>query len=244
MQPRNVLMIKPGEAAESIRLEVGDYDRWFQGALPEEPVQFDVVRPYLGEALPADVRRYDAVIVTGSPLTATQPTEWMKETAGYMVDAAEKRVPVLGVCFGHQLLGMMMGVPVVKSPAGREIGTVEIELTNDGWRDPLFEGLPARFPTQTTHEDEVPRLPPGARLLAGNGASAVQAMALGKYLRGVQFHPELSSEGVKSVIRSREAIIDKEGEVQGEVRRSRRLLEGVRPTPYGKQILQNFLTRF
>src|SRR4051812_10474517 len=91
MQPRNVLMIKPGEAAEPIRLEVGDYDRWFQGALPEEPIQFDIVRPYLGEALPSEVREYDAVIVTGSPLSATAPTEWMKEVAGYMVDAAERR---------------------------------------------------------------------------------------------------------------------------------------------------------
>ncbi|HEY8207925.1 MAG TPA: glutamine amidotransferase [Myxococcaceae bacterium] len=244
MQPRNVLMIKPGEAAESIRLEVGDYDRWFQSALPEEPIRFDIIRPYLGEALPAKVREYDAIIVTGSPLSATAPTEWMEEVAGYMVDAAEHRVPVLGVCFGHQLLGMVMGVPVVKNPAGREIGTVEIALTQDGWRDPLFEGLPARFPTQTTHEDAVPRPPPGARLLAGNDSTAVQAMALGKYLRGVQFHPELSSEGVKSVIRSREAIIDREGEARGETHRARRLLEGVRPTPYGKQVLQNFLTRF
>jgi GMP synthase (glutamine-hydrolysing) len=237
-------MIKPGEAAESIRLEVGDYDRWFQSAMPEEPIQFVVVRPYLGEALPGEIREYDAVIVTGSPLSATAPTGWMQEVAGYMVDAAERRVPVLGVCFGHQLLGMVMGVPVVKNPAGREIGTVEIALTDDGWRDPLFEGLPARFPTQTTHEDAVPKLPPGARLLAGNATSPVQAMALGKYLRGVQFHPELSSEGVKSVIRSREALIDKEGEAQGEPHRARRLLEGVRPTPYGKQVLQNFLTRF
>ncbi|HVE87498.1 MAG TPA: glutamine amidotransferase [Myxococcales bacterium] len=244
MRPRNVLMLKPGEAAEPIRLEVGDYDRWFQGALGGGPYRFHVVRPYLGEALPRNVRDHDAVIVTGSPLSATAPTAWMKELAGYMVDAAERRVPVLGVCFGHQLLGMVMGVPVVKSPAGREIGTVEVALTEEGWRDPLFEGLPARFPIQTTHEDVVPVLPPGARLLAKNEAAAVQAMALGKYLRGVQFHPELSAEGVKSVIRSREAAIDREGQARGEKHRARRLLDGVRPAPYGRQILENFLTRF
>src|ERR1043165_3234415 len=99
MQPRNVLMIKPGEAAESIRLEIGDYDRWFQAALSTEAVQLHIVRPYLGEALPEDVREYDAVIVTGSPLSAITPTDWMRRVAEYMVDAAEKRVPVLGVCF-------------------------------------------------------------------------------------------------------------------------------------------------
>src|SRR5215212_3936556 len=103
MQPRNVLMIKPGEAAESIRLEIGDYDRWFQTTLAGDAVRFQVVRPYLGESLPDDVREYDAVIVTGSPLSATAPTDWMQRVAGYMVDAGEKRVPVLGVCFGHQL---------------------------------------------------------------------------------------------------------------------------------------------
>lgn len=245
MRPKSVLMIKAGEAAESIRTEVGDYDRWFQVALGGEGLaRFDIVRPYAGQALPRDVRAYDAVLMTGSPLSATRPEPWMRAAGDYLLDAAEKRVPVLGVCFGHQVLGMALGVDVVRNPAGREIGTVEVALTADGLEDPLFDGVPARLPTQTTHEDIVPEVPRGARLLAGNEASAVQALAMGRYLRGVQFHPELSAEGVKSVIRSREEKIDREGEAAGERGRARRLLDGVRPSPYGRRILENFLTRF
>src|SRR5688572_8711704 len=185
MRAKSVLMIKAGEAATSIRMTAGDYDRWFFSAIGHEGVRFHLCHVWLGEALPADARQYDAVIVTGSPLSATQPTDWMKRTGEYMVDAAEKRVPVLGVCFGHQLLGLACGVGVIRNPKGREIGTVEIALTEAGQKDPLFEGIPARFPIQATHQDIVPSLPAGATLLASNESSSVQSMGVGPYLRGV-----------------------------------------------------------
>jgi GMP synthase (glutamine-hydrolysing) len=244
MGVKNVLMVKAGEAAPSIRMTAGDYDRWFFSAIGHEGVRFHLCHVWLGEALPTDVRRFDAIIVTGSPMSATQPTDWMKRTGELMVDAGEKRVPALGVCFGHQLLGMACGVEVIRNPQGREIGTVEMALTEAGRKDPLFEGIPARFPIQTTHQDIVPTLPAGATLLASNGAASVQSMAVGPYLRGVQFHPEASTEGIKAVIESRVEIIDREGEAQGERSRSRRILEGLRPAPYGRRILANFLERF
>jgi GMP synthase (glutamine-hydrolysing) len=244
MRPKNVLMIKTGEAAPSIRLTAGDYDRWFASAIGHQAARFHLCHVWLGEALPTDVRQYDAIIVTGSPLSATRPTDWMKRTGELMVNAAEKRVPTLGVCFGHQLLGMACGVSVIKNPKGREIGTVEVALTEDGRKDPLFEGVPARFPIQATHQDIVPALPAGATLLASNEAAAVQSMAVGPYLRGVQFHPEASTEGIKAIIQSRVELIDQEGQAEGEPFRARRILEGVRPAPYGPRILANFLERF
>lgn len=242
---KNVLLLKTGEAAAPIRLAAGDYDRWFLEAMASEGVRWDVRPAYLGAQLPR-ATEYDAVMTTGSPLSATIPSDWMRATAGYLREAAERKIPVLGVCFGHQLLGLAYGARVIANPQGREIGTVEVTLTKEGQADPLFEGVPERFNIQATHEDIVSRAPEGATVLAHNGSTALQAMAIGRYVRGVQFHPELQPGGMKAVIESRVEKLDGEAVARGTPRGERvpRLLAGVQHTPLGRRILANFVRHF
>lgn len=243
---RNVLLLKAGVAAPSVRLRVGDYDRWFLVSLGHEEVRWTVVSAHAGEPLPRDARAFDAILVTGSPQSVTAPEPWALAAAEYLLTAAERKVPVLGVCFGHQLLGMAYGGRVARNPLGREIGTVPVALTPEGQKDPLFEGLAPHFLAQTTHEDHVERVPAGATLLATNAHSTVQALAFGPHVRGVQFHPELEPESMRVLIESRadglEAAAPSLGLQPGE--RVPRLLAGIQPTRSGRRILQNFLTHF
>jgi GMP synthase (glutamine-hydrolysing) len=115
----------------------------------------------------------------------------MLSTGEYLLRASDARVPVLAVGFGHQLLGEVLGSPVEKSPHGREFGTVELSLTAEGQRDPLFRGIPALFKVYSSHEYVVSALPPGATLLARNAHTEVQAFRHGDLLYGLQFNPEL-----------------------------------------------------
>jgi len=231
-----VLLLKAGETATPIRLAAGDYHRWFLQTASAPGVRFRIVQAHLGERLPADPTAFTAVMMTGSPLSATQPTPWMRAAAEWMREAAERKVPVLGVCFGHQLLSLAYGGQVARNPRGREIGSVEVQLTGAGTHDFLFEGLPPRLWVQATHEDEVPTLPEAATLLATNAHSLIQAMAIGPYVRGVQFHPELQASGMRSVIRARTALLEREGA------RVTQLLAGLRPTALAERILHNFLS--
>jgi GMP synthase (glutamine-hydrolysing) len=170
----------------------------------------------------------------------------MERAAEFMVDSAARGVPVLGVCFGHQLLAYAHGARVVRNTQGREIGTVEVSLSEAGREDPLFHGLPERFTVQATHEDIVEQAPGGATVLAGNANTAVQALAFGSHLRGVQFHPEVHPAAMRALILARSEKLELEATARGHGPGERvpRLLAGIAPSPAGQRILQNFVERF
>lgn len=239
---RKILLLKAGEAAIDLRLGHGDYDRWFQTALASR-VEVEVVAVYKQQ--PRDPPTgYDGVIMTGSPQSVTEPSNWMRLSADYLLSAARQGVPILGVCFGHQLLGYALGSRVVRNPRGREIGSVSISLTEAGKRDKLFDRVPAEFGVQATHEDIVADIPPGALVLASNENSTIQAMAIGANVRSVQFHPEMDSSIITKLIHSRREKLEIEAAFDERGTRVRTLLAGIRPTPSGPRILQNFIDHF
>ncbi len=243
---KNVLLLKAGDAAQSVRLSVGDYELWFLQTIGLSGYRFDILPVHRGAPLPASADGYDAVMMTGSPLSVTDPAPWMERAADFMVEAGEKGTPVLGVCFGQQLLAQAYGGRVARNPQGRETGTVEVALTEAGRKDPLFEGLPGRFAVQATHEDIVSQLPEGTQVLAGNANTSSQALAFRPNVRGVQFHPEATTDAIRAVILARQEGLERDAVARGAAPGERvpRLLAGIAPSPAGRQILVNFLERF
>lgn len=242
---KKVLLLKAGEAANPVRLSVGDYERWFQLALYAD-AKLEVLRVSQGANPPRSLDGYDALIMTGSPLSVVSPTDWMIRSAELLKKAGDRGLPVLGVCFGHQLLGFGYGSKVILNPEGREIGSIQVELTPEGRVDPLFADLPPVFWIQTTHEDIVSSLPDGARHLARNPQTPIQSFGIGNNVRGVQFHPEMEPEMISALVRSRAQILEREGLRRGRARGEwlRELLFGIRPTRAGRRILLNFLRNF
>ncbi|WP_225410858.1 glutamine amidotransferase [Stigmatella hybrida] len=243
---KNVVLLKAGDAATAVRRSAGDYDRWFLQTLGLSGYRFDILPAHQGAKLPEDLSGYDAVMMTGSPLSVTRLEPWMERAAEFMVNAADRGLPVLGVCFGHQLLAHAYGGRVGRNPQGREIGTVEVQLTKQGREDALFHGLPERLAVQATHEDIVVEAPTGATVLAGNANTAVQALAFRPHVRGVQFHPEVQVDTMRALIQARSEGLEAEALARGQPAGERvpRLLAGVAPTPAGPRILANFLERF
>jgi GMP synthase (glutamine-hydrolysing) len=241
-----ILLVKCGSAAAEVRRAHGDYDRWFRRALAPARAALQVIEAHAGAPLPARAGGADAIVVTGSPRSVTERAPWMIAAQAWLREQAGRGVPVLGVCFGHQLLAEAYGGEVARSPRGREIGTVRCALTPAGREDPLFAGVPDAFDAQETHEDEVARLPAGAELLATNGWSRVQAFRVGATVRAVQFHPEMDAAATAATVEARAGPLAAAARARGEDPEDtlRAVRAGIGPSSAAARVLANFVERF
>jgi GMP synthase (glutamine-hydrolysing) len=212
MSTARLLVVQTGTAAEPVRRAHGDYPDWFSHAVGRT---LPVLRAHTGEKLDrAAVARFkpDGIIVTGSPSSVTERAPWMLDLGHALLDLGAQGMPVLGVCFGHQLLARCAGGDVVLNPRGREIGTVKVSLTRNGRRDPLFAWCEGEMiEAQATHVDAVDQLPSRAVVLAGNENTPAQAFRLSETIAAVQFHPELTAAAMKALIESRKDKLAAEG---------------------------------
>jgi GMP synthase (glutamine-hydrolysing) len=102
-------------------------------------------------------------------------------------DALTSGVPVLGICYGMQLIAHHLGGQVDPG-AAREYGPALLAVREP---DGLFEGLSGELPVWMSHGDHVSKMPPGFHSLASSGNSPVAAFTNGKGVYGIQFHPEV-----------------------------------------------------
>jgi GMP synthase (glutamine-hydrolysing) len=229
---QRVLVVRAGSAPDAVRERLGDFTDWFADLLAPHvvPVVADAV---LG-ALP-DGAEFEGVLVTGSVESVTCRAPWMEALGAWLLRAAE-RTPVLGVCFGHQLLAHALGARVERHPGGPESGTVEVELTDAGAADPLFAGLPRRLAVQHGHEDHVAELPRGAALLARNAHTPVQAFAYGPRVRAVQFHPEFDAARARAFAEAERAWLDAARPGLAD-----EALGSIRETPEAARVISNWV---
>jgi len=237
---KRVLLYKTGESAPALARDVGDYERWFARVL-DGIVRLELHLAFAGAPRPPGTT-YDGVLVTGSPRSLVAPEPWMDEAAAFIRDVAAAGVPVLGVCFGHQLVGYAFGGAVRPNPRGWEVGSHEVALTDDGLRDPLFRDLPARLRVNQSHRDEVWPLGSSTRPLAANAHSPAQAIGVGEHVRGVQFHPEIDAVVMRRLIAERRALLADECARRGACLET--LLAGAADTPDGERVLVNFVEAF
>jgi GMP synthase (glutamine-hydrolysing) len=139
----------------------------------------------------------DGIVVFGSVDNVEHADEkpFIKDAADLMHEAVHERTPVLGVCFGGQLLAWALDAPVGKGPV-RELGFEEIHPTPAADHDPLFSLLADGDRAFQWHMDTF-GLPEGAELLATGDAVANQAFRYGDLAWGTQFHFEVDRAEVE-----------------------------------------------
>ncbi len=138
------------------------------------------------EASASRFDEFDGVVLSGSPDMLSEQSVRAK-FAKEIEAIVETRSPLLGVCFGLQLIGCAFGSKVVKNgPMIREYVDTEVLLP-----DELFAGLPRTIRVFESHEEVVQPLPRGFVLLARSKTSPIAAVRhSARAIRGLQFHPE------------------------------------------------------
>jgi GMP synthase (glutamine-hydrolysing) len=172
-----------------------------------------------------------AVIVTGSAASVTEALPWMERTAESLRALVALDVPLLGICFGHQLLGHALGGRVSLNPHGREIGSMALTRETD---DPVI-GARGTTVVNMTHLDSVVELPPGARRIAQTRLEPNAAVRFGPSAWGVQYHPEIDAGVLRCYFEARRAALLLEGlDVEAAER-------AVVDAPEGALVIERFL---
>ncbi len=229
----SIWIIKAGSTFPETRRARGDFDQWTRDAMGLESDRvrvFDVDR----DTAPPDPRDCAGVVITGAHAMVTDELAWSVRLEQWIPDLVEAEVPLLGICYGHQLIAKATGGRVDYNPRGREVGTVHVEFLECCRTDALLSELHGAVPAHVVHAQSVVQLPPGAELLARNGFEPVQAYRVGKAAWGVQFHPEYDAAIMQSYI---EALAD---ELRGAGRDVAQLLAAVTETPAARGVMRRF----
>jgi GMP synthase (glutamine-hydrolysing) len=165
--------------------------RNFRRELDADLAEFDATA---GD-LPANYE-FDGIVISGSRASVYWDEAWIPPLVEYVAEAADRGIPILGVCYGHQVLAEALGGRVAGMDAF-EIGYNEVQTTPSAREDALFADLDEPFTVFTTHGDTVVELPPDAEVLAEN-EFGVHAFRVG-HAWGVQFHPEYDVQTARDV---------------------------------------------
>lgn len=227
------LIIKAGEKLPSLDSVDGDYEDWMADILGWDQNNYHSVAIYLDEKLPP-LNEVKSIIITGAGAMVTDNSPWITESTEWLAQAAASHHPILGICFGHQLLAHALGGMVGNNPRGLEVGSVLIHLTGEASEDSLFKGMPGKFSANVSHMQSVIKLPDGARLLAYSEREPVHAFSYGSHVWGIQFHPEFNGKIVKQFIHYFGDQLKQEG------RDMAALLEAACDTLESRELLKRF----
>lgn len=157
------------------------------------------------DVFPSTIKACDAWLVTGSPNSSYERLPWMLELEDFIRQTLAAGIPMVGICFGHQIMAQAMGGRVEKERQGKwGISVHDYSLSLNGSERPgWMDGDATRFALQASHQDQVTALPEGAERIAGNDFCPNGMMLYGKAGLSMQLHPELPADFISFLIENR-----------------------------------------
>ncbi|HVR31923.1 MAG TPA: hypothetical protein VMS74_04345 [Acidimicrobiia bacterium] len=172
---------------EELAVHAGDYPDMFGDLLAAHPelelVPYDLTRG----RFPASGDECDGWIITGSTRSVYDDEPWIRRLEGLVQELIEDERKLVGICFGHQMIGQALGGKVARADQGWGIGVREIEVLA---REPWMEPEASTFRVVHSHADQIVEPPPGIRVLASSQHCPVSMLAYGDHVLGIQGHPE------------------------------------------------------
>jgi GMP synthase-like glutamine amidotransferase len=183
-------ILQTGLAPEALSDTMGDYPDMFARLLDGQGFTFRTFRVVEGE-FPADVHDCDGWLITGSRHGVYEDHPWIPPLEQFIRDAFAARVPVVGICFGHQIVAQAMGGKVERYDGGWAVGATEYDFSGE------------KLVLNAWHRDQVTRAPESARVIATNDFCANAALLYDDRAFTVQAHPEFRPEFVDGLMKTR-----------------------------------------
>jgi GMP synthase-like glutamine amidotransferase len=194
-------IIETGRPPEPIASDFPRYPAMVEALLsPHLPsLKCETVSLVDGQALPPH-ELVEAILITGSPVGVYDPVSWIEPLKQWIQTAAERAIPQVGICFGHQIMAEAFGGRACKAPQGWGLGRHDYEVSvREPWMDEATSlGL------AVSHQDQVLVAPLTARVLA-RSAFTPHAALIYDHAPALSFqgHPEFCQQFADALIRSR-----------------------------------------
>lgn len=183
-------ILQTGRAPADIRPETGDYPDMFERLLAGHGFEFETWVVEDGK-LPDGPEEADGWLITGSRHGAYEDHDWIPPLEKLIREIRAAGKPLVGICFGHQIIAQALGGKVEKFEGGWAVGRTVYD----------WQGRPVAL--NAWHQDQVVRLPEGAEVIASHPFCAYAALVWPGEIFTVQPHPEFDARVIDGLIRTR-----------------------------------------
>jgi GMP synthase-like glutamine amidotransferase len=183
-------ILQTGLAPEALVPQMGDYPDMFARLLDGHGFTFRTWK-VVEEEFPSDVHQADGWLITGSRHGVYEDHPWIPPLEQLIRDAFAARVPVVGICFGHQIVAQAMGGKVERYAGGWAVGATDYDFAGETLR------------LNAWHRDQVVVAPAGAKVIASNEFCSNAALLYDDRALTVQAHPEFRPEFVDGLMKTR-----------------------------------------
>lgn len=189
-------ILQTGETPDELREEYGNYDDAFKRMLAGRGFDFVTYRALDG-VLPADVEDADGWLITGSKFGVYEGHDWIPPLEDFLRRSYAAHVPIVGVCFGHQILAQTLGGKVEKFSGGWSVGATDYDLSSSALRATVM----------AWHQDQITRLPEGATVIGKSDFCRYAMLSYGDRALSIQPHPEFTNPFMKDLLESKREIL-------------------------------------
>lgn len=183
-------ILQTGLAPDALAPSMGDYPDMFARLLDGHGFTFQTFQVVNG-VFPGSVNDCDGWLITGSKHGAYENHTWIPPLEDFIRAAFAARVPVVGICFGHQIIAQAMGGKVEKFAGGWSVGPTDYD----------FDGETVTL--NAWHQDQVVERPKGATVLASSGFCENAALLYDDRALTIQAHPEFQPDFVEGLMKTR-----------------------------------------
>jgi GMP synthase-like glutamine amidotransferase len=189
-------ILQTGRSPDELRDEYGDYNEMFERLLGRPDVHFQTF-PVLMDEFPSTPAAADAWVVTGSRCGVYDGYGWIVKLKSFLRFVHREKVPLVGICFGHQVIAEALGGKAEKFSGGWSCGLQRYEL--EGWNGPVS--------MLAWHQDQVVVPPPGAEIIMSSNFCRYAGMRIGDFTLTLQPHPEFTPDFLRALAGARRDVV-------------------------------------